>query len=114
MFKVEARALLEGLYTAWEKGFKKIEEKSDKALLVDLITSCGGANSSLVEVHLLHRDLHHDWEVCVRHVLRSVSEVANHMAKCVTPRDSLLQIFSTPPISILQLLKADRQVSIGL
>lgn len=53
-FKVEVRALLKGLNIAWNKGFRKVVVEYDNALLVDLIISDGGANSSLVEVCLLH------------------------------------------------------------
>ncbi|KAK5786994.1 hypothetical protein PVK06_041645 [Gossypium arboreum] len=54
VFKVEARTILEGLFIAWEKGFRKIEVECDSALLVELLLTNWGASSSLVELHLLH------------------------------------------------------------
>ncbi|MBA0831769.1 hypothetical protein Goarm_016207, partial [Gossypium armourianum] len=42
-------------FIAWEKGFKKVEVDCDNILLVELILSGGGANSSLVELRLLHQ-----------------------------------------------------------
>lgn len=42
MFKIEARALLEGLLLAWDKGFKKIIVECDNSLLVDLLSSVEG------------------------------------------------------------------------
>lgn len=54
VFKVEVRAMLEGLLIAWDKGFRKVEAECDDALLVDLNISSGGVNSSLAEMHLLH------------------------------------------------------------
>lgn len=74
MFKVEARALLEGLLLAWDKGFKKVIAKCDNSLLVDLLSSIGGADSGLVEVWLLHQILHRKWNVCVQHIPRVVIE----------------------------------------
>lgn len=55
IFKVETKAMLEGLFIAWEKGFRKVEVECDNTLLVELILSYGRANSSLVELRLLHQ-----------------------------------------------------------
>ncbi|KAK5825589.1 hypothetical protein PVK06_020445 [Gossypium arboreum] len=60
IFKVETRAMLEGLFLAWDKGFRKVEVESDNALLVELLLSGGGASSSLIELQLLHRVLHQE------------------------------------------------------
>lgn len=50
IFKTEARSMLEGLFLAWDKGYKKIEIESDNALLVDLLNLGGGISSNLMEV----------------------------------------------------------------
>ncbi|MBA0561732.1 hypothetical protein Golob_018533, partial [Gossypium lobatum] len=63
VFKVEARAVLEGLFIAWEKGFRKIEVECDSALLVELLLTGGGANNSLVELRLLDQLLRRRWKV---------------------------------------------------
>ncbi|MBA0830189.1 hypothetical protein Goarm_014733, partial [Gossypium armourianum] len=47
--------MLEGLFIAWEKWFRNVEVECDNALLVELILFGGGANSSLVELRLLHQ-----------------------------------------------------------
>lgn len=49
VFKVEVRTMVEDLFIAQEKGFKKIEIKCDIALLVELLLVGGGTNSRLVE-----------------------------------------------------------------
>lgn len=48
IFNVEARGMLEGLFLAWDKGFRRIEVESNNALLVALPHSGGGSNSNLV------------------------------------------------------------------
>lgn len=53
-FKVKTRAKLEGLFLAWDKGYRKIEVECDNALLIDLLLSGGRVHSSLVELRLLH------------------------------------------------------------
>ncbi|MBA0581345.1 hypothetical protein Gorai_023526, partial [Gossypium raimondii] len=55
VFKVEARAMVEGLFIAWGKGFKRIEVECDNALLIELLLATCGVNSSLVELRLLHQ-----------------------------------------------------------
>ncbi|MBA0847280.1 hypothetical protein Goshw_015552, partial [Gossypium schwendimanii] len=43
---VEARAMLEGLHLAWNKGFRKLELECDNALLVEIILAGGTTDSS--------------------------------------------------------------------
>ncbi|KAK5793184.1 hypothetical protein PVK06_034322 [Gossypium arboreum] len=57
-FKVETRAMLEGLFLTWDKGFQKVEVECDNALLVKVLLSGGGVSSNLVELRLLHQVLH--------------------------------------------------------
>lgn len=60
IFKVEARDMLEGLFLALDKGFRRIEVESDNALLIALLQSGGGSKSNLVKVRLLHQMLNRD------------------------------------------------------
>ncbi|MBA0811098.1 hypothetical protein Gohar_003029 [Gossypium harknessii] len=46
VFKVEARAILEGLNLAWDKGFRKLELECDNALLEETILA-GEASPNL-------------------------------------------------------------------
>ncbi|MBA0701070.1 hypothetical protein Goari_020366 [Gossypium aridum] len=46
VFKVEAKAILEGLNLAWDKGFRKLELECDNALLVETILA-GEASPNL-------------------------------------------------------------------
>lgn len=55
VFKFETRAMLEGLFIAWEKGFRKVEVECDNALLIELLLSGGGTNSILIELRLLYK-----------------------------------------------------------
>ncbi|KAK5835116.1 hypothetical protein PVK06_010802 [Gossypium arboreum] len=62
VFKVEDRAMVEGLFIAWEKGFRRIEVECDNAHLIELLLAGGGAKSNLVELRLLHQLLHKKME----------------------------------------------------
>ncbi|KAK5834348.1 hypothetical protein PVK06_018225 [Gossypium arboreum] len=81
IFKVEARAVLQGLQIAWENRYIKHELECNNALLVELILAGGIANSKLGELRLIHYLLKRDWKVRFRHVSRSQNKVAGHMAK---------------------------------
>lgn len=99
IFKVEARALLESLFFAWDKGFRKVEvECDDDSLLVDLVTSSGGINSSLIEVRLLHR-----------HISMSLNGIADHMARVSMPSEGQFRVFQALSPSIMHLLDNERK-----
>ncbi|MBA0792585.1 hypothetical protein Gohar_017073, partial [Gossypium harknessii] len=65
--------MLEGLFLAWDKGFRKVEVECDNALLVELLFSSGGASSSLVELRLLHQALRRKWEIRIQHIPRTLN-----------------------------------------
>lgn len=48
VFKVETRAMLEGLFLAWDKGFWKVGVECDNALLVELLLPGGADRKSVV------------------------------------------------------------------
>ncbi|MBA0767775.1 hypothetical protein Gotri_016631 [Gossypium trilobum] len=85
-----------------------VEVECDNALLVELILFGGGANSSLVELRLLHQLLRQRWEVCVRHIPRDQNGVADHMAKCANIGDSLFCLSVILSVSVTGLLGEDR------
>ncbi|MBA0808869.1 hypothetical protein Gohar_024573, partial [Gossypium harknessii] len=63
IFKVESRALLEGLIIAWETGCRQLELECDNALLVEKLLVGGAANSRIPELRLIHQLLSRNWEV---------------------------------------------------
>ncbi|MBA0631396.1 hypothetical protein Godav_000274, partial [Gossypium davidsonii] len=69
--------MVEGLFIAWGKRFRRIEVKCDNALFVELLLAGGDGNSSLVELRLLHQLLCGRWDVTREH-----NGVADHMIKC--------------------------------
>lgn len=77
---MEACAILEGLFLAWDKGYK-VEVECDNALLVELLRSGGAMSNNLVEVRLIHQVFRRNWEVYLCHVPRKINEVADAMAK---------------------------------
>lgn len=113
MFKVEAKALLEGLLFAWAKGYGKNITKCDNFLLVDLLSLGGGVDSNLVEIRMLHQIIHHQWKVCVRYILRSINRIADKMVKLSNSSSHLLRIFRSPPTLILRLLAENNRVCFG-
>lgn len=110
MFKVEVRAMLEGLLLAWDKGYPKIEVDYDNELLVKVLLSGGGAHSNLSKLRLLHQLFQHKWEVHVKCISQDQNGDANHMAKYATTRESMFHLFATPPSSVIDLLAKDRHV----
>ncbi|MBA0553616.1 hypothetical protein Golob_012786 [Gossypium lobatum] len=65
MFQVEARAVLEGLHLAWDKGFRKLKFECGNTLLIEIILASGAADSRLTELRLIHNMLIRPWEVRV-------------------------------------------------
>lgn len=55
IFKVEARAILECLNFARDKGFRQLEFECDNALLVETILDGGAADSNMTELRLIYR-----------------------------------------------------------
>ncbi|MBA0691356.1 hypothetical protein Goari_008986 [Gossypium aridum] len=53
IFKIEARALLEGLKFVWAKGYRKVEIESDDSLLITVIQNGLAANNNYNEVRLI-------------------------------------------------------------
>lgn len=54
IFQVEAKAMLEDLHLAWDKGYKKIEMKCDKSLLMKTILARGATNNAIMELRLIY------------------------------------------------------------
>ncbi|MBA0769812.1 hypothetical protein Gotri_018509 [Gossypium trilobum] len=52
--KIEARAILEGLKLAWNRGFKRVELESDNAMLIETIRSGLTPVSSVDEIRKIH------------------------------------------------------------
>lgn len=101
IFKVEARDMLERLFLARNKGYKRVEVESDNALLVELLHSRGGVSSNLGEVRLIHQLLQRNWEIYLRHVTRNVNKTADIIAKLIDFRNSSLRVFSAPLLALL-------------
>lgn len=100
--------MLEGLLLAWDKGFRKIEVESDNALLVELFQSGGRSNSSVAEMRLIHQILQRDWEIRLRHISRNANETTDAMAKLIRVGDSMLHIFTEPPVTVTRFLQKEK------
>ncbi|MBA0874777.1 hypothetical protein Goshw_021955 [Gossypium schwendimanii] len=88
IFRIEARAILEGLPIAWEKGFKQVKLECDNVFLAKALLAGRPASS------------------------RSQNKVADQMAKYANNRTPNLLLFKDPPSSIQGVLHADRNASI--
>lgn len=95
---------MKGLFIVWDKYFRKVEVEFINVLLIELILTGEGVNSSLTELRLLHQLLHRKWEVRVRHIPRDKNGIEDHMAKYTAIRNSLLQLFKALPVLIKELL----------
>ncbi|MBA0670984.1 hypothetical protein Goklo_029171 [Gossypium klotzschianum] len=113
VFKVETRAMLEGLFLAWDKGFRKVKVECENALLVELLLFGEGASSSLVELQLLHQALRRKWKIRIRHIPITLNGVVDHMTKCADTCSSLIRLFRAPPASVMNLLGIDCNMSIS-
>ncbi|MFQ6625417.1 hypothetical protein Gotur_026630 [Gossypium turneri] len=83
IFRIEARAMLEGLRIAWDMGFRQIELKCDNALLLELLLAGWHTDSRLVELRLVRQLLSRNWKVRIHHSPRSLNEMADHIEKDV-------------------------------
>ncbi|KAG8484128.1 hypothetical protein CXB51_022942 [Gossypium anomalum] len=112
MFKIEVKAILEGLKIVWDFDFNQLEVECDKALVVETILAGGAANSRMSELCLIHQLLEHDWRVCFRYLPRDLNKIADHMAKLPSLYCNKVQIYTEIPISIENLLKSDHLANI--
>ncbi|MBA0870082.1 hypothetical protein Goshw_007628 [Gossypium schwendimanii] len=77
IFRIEARAIVEGMKLAWLKGYKQVEINCDNVMLIDTIYNEFASISNIAEVRLIHEWCNKDWKVKFRHVLRVSNKVAN-------------------------------------
>lgn len=58
IFKIEARAILEGLHLAWERRIRQLEIENDNPLLIETIADGGAVDSKMMELCNIHRMMH--------------------------------------------------------
>ncbi|KAK5837863.1 hypothetical protein PVK06_006590 [Gossypium arboreum] len=78
----------------------------DNVLLVESLLASNATSTKMVELCLIHGMMHQEWEIRLRHVLRSQNEVADCMAK-MTTRLASLQLFVAPPKTVKDVLLED-------
>ncbi|MBA0678932.1 hypothetical protein Goari_020249, partial [Gossypium aridum] len=88
-----ARAILESLCIAWEKGYRQLEIECDNALLVESVLMGGAASSKLVKLHLINAYLKRNWKTRIRHIPRSQKMAADRMAKYTYDNQFGLKLF---------------------
>ncbi|MBA0680465.1 hypothetical protein Goari_012159, partial [Gossypium aridum] len=59
---VEAKAMLEGLKLACERGFRQVEVETDNALLLEILHFGFSCVNNIAEVRLLHTWIAKDWQ----------------------------------------------------
>ncbi|XP_017632474.1 uncharacterized protein LOC108474958 [Gossypium arboreum] len=107
IFKIEARAIIEGLHLAWKKEIWQLEIECDNALLLETIVAGGAADSKMLELHFIHRMIPLNWKVCIRHIPKAHNAFTDHMAKVMATRFTKVQEFEEPPCSMQDLVHAD-------
>ncbi|MBA0822479.1 hypothetical protein Goarm_019280, partial [Gossypium armourianum] len=55
IFKIETRAILEGLRLAWKKGIHQLEVESDNVLLIETIVEGVAEDNQLMELRRIHQ-----------------------------------------------------------
>lgn len=63
IFHVEARAMLEGLHIAWDRGQRQLKIECANALLVECFLVGCTVNSTLAKLHLIHSFINRDWRI---------------------------------------------------
>ncbi|MBA0793474.1 hypothetical protein Gohar_017875 [Gossypium harknessii] len=77
IFKVEARAILEGLQIAWEVGYRNLDLECDNAMVVELILAGGIAVNRMTKLRLIDQILKCKWSVQIRHIPRDHNKVVD-------------------------------------
>ncbi|MBA0791477.1 hypothetical protein Gohar_016055, partial [Gossypium harknessii] len=107
IFKIETRAILEGLRLAWKKGIHQLEVESDNVLLIETIVEGVAEDNQLMELRRIHQMVCRGWKVCFRHLPRTHNAVVDHMAKVMASRFTEIQVFEFPPHSMRDLVQED-------
>lgn len=81
LFKIEVKAILEGLNIAWDSNFRQVEMECDNTLVAETILPDGTTNNSMSELRLIHQFFSRNWRVHLRHIPRDHNKVADHIAK---------------------------------
>ncbi|KAK5785322.1 hypothetical protein PVK06_039894 [Gossypium arboreum] len=109
IFRIEARAVIEGMKLAWVEGYKQVEISCDNVMLMDTICNGFASISNITEVRLIHEWCKKDWKVKFRHVWRGSNKVANSLAKAATGKFNQIVMFLGPPKYVIRLLEEDSQ-----
>ncbi|MBA0690759.1 hypothetical protein Goari_008418, partial [Gossypium aridum] len=88
-----ARAILEVLRIAWEKGYRPLEIKCENALLVESVLTGSAASSNLAELRLINVYLKRSWKIRIRYIPRSENMVVDRMAKYTYDNQFGLKLF---------------------
>lgn len=107
IFKIEARAVLEGLRMAWERRFKQLDVECGNAILVQTILACKIVNSRMMELQLIHVLLNRNWRVRFRHIPRSHNEVADLLFEGALNGEGGSITFEEPLFSMHDTLSTD-------
>ncbi|KAA3467341.1 endonuclease/exonuclease/phosphatase family protein [Gossypium australe] len=107
IFKIEARAIVEGMILAWLEGYKQVEINCDNAVLIDTICNGFASISNIAEVRLIHEWCKKDWKVKFRHVWRGSNKVADCLAKAAIRKINQIVLFPGPPQYVIQLIEED-------
>ncbi|MBA0811279.1 hypothetical protein Gohar_003200 [Gossypium harknessii] len=63
IFKVEVRAILEGLQIAWEAGYRNLDLECDNAMVVESILAERIVVNRMTKLQLIDHILKHKWSV---------------------------------------------------
>ncbi|KAK8993366.1 hypothetical protein V6N11_033467 [Hibiscus sabdariffa] len=105
----ELWAIREGLYQAWNDGFRHVELETDNVEAARICNGLSTAMQNSVLVSEIQEWLQRCWHVRVRYVDRASNAVADTLAKL--GQRTLLQggYFRHPPVEVLALVEAEQR-----
>ncbi|MBA0758181.1 hypothetical protein Gotri_021202 [Gossypium trilobum] len=112
IFRIEARAIVEGMKLAWLKGYKQVEINCGNVMLIDTICNGFASISNIAEVRLIHKWCNKNWKVKFRHVLRGSNKVVDCLTKAAIGKLNQVVLFPIPPQYVIWLLEEDTHDSL--
>lgn len=78
---IEAKAILEGLKLARDRGFRQTKIECDNTMPIDGLRNDLVAESSIGEVRLIHEWRKKDWQIKFHHIPRDNNRIADQLVK---------------------------------
>ncbi|KAH1056181.1 hypothetical protein J1N35_034246 [Gossypium stocksii] len=112
IYQIEARAVLEVLQLAWEKGFRRVEVESDNAMLIKSLQSSLAIVNNVKEIRMIHKYCFKNWRINFRHFQRGNNKVVDCLTKVAEGDLDQLMVLEEPSIFVREFLDEDISLSL--